>query len=355
MTASSATSSNRLPWLDVLRGLAALAVVIFHVQVIARHYYPPDSALWASAPARCFMQVARWGVLGVTCFFVLSGFCVGQTWQRSKSASQFGLRRWRRIFPPYYASLVLVLACVIITKLITGVNDITTLPPPSPGNVLATLTLMTAPASQTPTLAWVYWTLSYEVIFYVVLTLLLLLPASMRLGALALVNTAICLLGMWRAQGWSPGALFFVDLWPLFGLGLALTLSTQSRAVAVVVGVMSFAAVIHLAVANVYPNFAWAGMVATALVAASDSKLPFSPFQPLETLGEFSYSLYLTHVPVLLALGKHLVLRPQATPLGFFAGTVAAVCLMIVAAFAFYTWFERPYTTRSAKPAMVPA
>ena len=182
------SSARRLPALDGLRGLAALAVVLHHIYAISFHYYATDSALLASPAGRLFMTAGRWGTLGVPCFFVLSGFCVGQTWLQAKSARDFAVRRWRRIFPAYYASLALVLGCAITVRLITGVNDITKFPPVTAGNIFATLTLMTAPASQTPTVTWVYWTLTYEVIFYVVLTGLLFLPAKVRLAVLVLLD-----------------------------------------------------------------------------------------------------------------------------------------------------------------------
>lgn len=353
MNATPVTSTGRLPWLDVLRGVAAFAVVLHHIYAISVHYYATDSTLLDSPSVRVFMHLSRWGVLGVPCFFVLSGFCVGQTWQRAKSSSQFALRRWRRIFPPYYASLALVLGCVLAVKLCNGVNDITTLPAPTPANLLATLTLMTAPASHVPTLTWVYWTLSYEVVFYVLLSALLLVPGSWRRRALCLVHAVICLLGVWPGLKLNPGLLFFVDLWPLFGLGLALTLASHSRPAALIIGLVSVLATCHLIGVAAYANFAWAGFAATALVAVSAAGPPAALIWPLEKLGEFSYSLYLIHVPILLSLGKYLVLRPQQTPGWFFAGASAAASLMVAAAFGFYWLCERPFTVRPVGPMRV--
>jgi exopolysaccharide production protein ExoZ len=351
-TATSPSPGGRLPWLDGMRGAAALAVVVFHVYVISFHYYPPGSALMTSAAVRAFMSLARWGSLGVPVFFVLSGFCVGQTWLRSRSASQFFLRRWWRIFPAYYASLALVLGCALAVKLFTGANDITTLPAPTAGHLLATLALLTSPATSVPGLTWVYWTLTYEVVFYAILTPLLVLPERPRLIVLGTLNTAICVLGAWPNLALSPGPLFFAGLWPLFGLGLAVVLAPRDRRVAAIVGLVSLLAALRLIPGGSHPGVAPAALVTAALVAACAAGCRLPRWRLLEKIGGFSYSLYLIHVPVLLALGKYLVLRPEQTAARFFIGLTAAVALILACALVFYRCFERPHLqSRGVEPA----
>lgn len=342
--------SERLPWLDGLRGIAALAVVLHHIYAIALHYYAGSTILENSA-VKLVMTAGRWGLLGVPCFFVLSGFCVGQTWQRARSPGKFGLRRWRRIFPAYYASLLLVILCAVGVRLITGVNDIATIPPATAANVLATLTLMTAPASQTPMITWVYWTLSYEVVFYLVLTALLLVRTSARLIVLCFVHAAVTLAGVWPGLTLAPGILFFADLWPLFGLGLALALISQSRIAAAAIALISLAALVPLQLGGRYDGFGASALVATGFVALCLKGFPLPRWQPLEKLGEFSYSLYLIHVPILLAVGKYLVLRPNQTPAFWLLGCLAATALMVAAAYGFYRLFERPFISTGARRA----
>jgi peptidoglycan/LPS O-acetylase OafA/YrhL len=342
MTTSS-TPTPHLPWLDGLRGAAALAVVLFHISVIAIFYYPPGSGIMAHAGVRGFMRVAQQGILGVPVFFVLSGFCVGQTWLNARSVTHFVLRRWRRIFPAYYASLGLILACVLAAKLLRGVNDITTLPSLTPGYVVATLTLLTAPASNAPTLTWVYWTLTYEVVFYVVLSALLFLPPRARLITLAMLNTTFCVIGTWSNLVHSPGAFFFVSLWPLFGLGLALALAPRHWKTGGVVGIFSGLATLRLISSERYHGFAPAALIAVALVAVCTAGWNLPRWRLLEKLGAISYSLYLIHVPLLLAFGKYLVLRPKQTPGLFFLGVTGAVTLTIAFAAVFHRYFEAPF------------
>jgi peptidoglycan/LPS O-acetylase OafA/YrhL len=89
--------------LDGLRGLAVLAVVISH--------FPPSPAI---------EKILPWGTLGVQLFFVLSGFLITGILLRGKdlvaqgSASRasvwrsFYMRRMLRIFPLYYATLLVL-------------------------------------------------------------------------------------------------------------------------------------------------------------------------------------------------------------------------------------------------------
>lgn len=326
-------------------------MVFHHLYAICLHYYSTSPALLENPAVKFCMTVGRWGVLGVPCFFVLSGFCIGQTWQRARSPGQFAWRRWRRIFPAYYASLALVLLCAAGVRLVTGVNDITTVPPATVPNLLATLTLMTTPASHTPILTWVYWTLSYEVVFYSVLTVILLLPAGARLPVLCLVHAGVSVVGAWPGLTLAPGVLFFADLWPLFGLGLALALATPSRIVAAIIGLTSLTALIPLQLAGKYTGFAASALVATGFVALCAAGFALPRWRPLEKLGEFSYSLYLIHVPILLAVGKHLVLRPNQTPALWLLGCLAATVLMVIVAYGFHRLFERPFLSTRPSPA----
>src|SRR4051794_21766193 len=89
------------PELDGVRGLCALAVITFHMQGF-------EKVLW------------KWlgGSVGVTVFFVLSGYlitalCLREEDQRGRvSLAAFYVRRSCRIFPLYY--LVLVLYAVLV-------------------------------------------------------------------------------------------------------------------------------------------------------------------------------------------------------------------------------------------------
>ena len=90
--------------IDLLRGLAALAVCVFH---LTTHYLSPANPLrW----------IGQHGHLGVECFFVISGFIIPYTlWRKEYRLGdypRFILARILRLHPAYLGSLVLMLGCL---------------------------------------------------------------------------------------------------------------------------------------------------------------------------------------------------------------------------------------------------
>ena len=95
------SKSQRYPFLDTLRGVAIILVMVSHF----RHF--PGCPDW-------FQWFATRGFVGVDIFFVLSGWLVGGQLLRiyreqgKISVLNFWLRRWLRTLPAYYAALVVV-------------------------------------------------------------------------------------------------------------------------------------------------------------------------------------------------------------------------------------------------------
>lgn len=94
---------EHLPWLDGLRGIAALWVLLSHVQILSGFRTIP---------------VLSWGSLAVDLFMMLSGFLMThhyilrknkEPWERLSTAGKFWLRRFFRIAPLYYVLLVIAL------------------------------------------------------------------------------------------------------------------------------------------------------------------------------------------------------------------------------------------------------
>src|SRR5579871_5042247 len=104
---AASLSSEHVPALDGIRGLAILAVIAFHARVV----FTSTSEM----PALVFQFLSQ-GRLGVTLFFVLSGFLItGILLDTRESAAyfrRFYLRRVLRIFPLYFAYLFLILLAV---------------------------------------------------------------------------------------------------------------------------------------------------------------------------------------------------------------------------------------------------
>jgi peptidoglycan/LPS O-acetylase OafA/YrhL len=97
--------------IDALRGIAALAVVFFHLL----KQTPPEKDVLTLLVAAPLRTVSAYGFAGVFLFFVISGFCIHLRWAKAVAAARppdmaflpFWKRRWRRLYPPYLIVLAL--------------------------------------------------------------------------------------------------------------------------------------------------------------------------------------------------------------------------------------------------------
>src|SRR5947209_8469455 len=105
--------------LDIWRGLACLLVLVHHST-----FYKATGAnfkgLLATASAWLETVAARlW--IGVPLFFVISGYCIAATADSSRrrphAIGNYFIRRFRRIYPPYWILLALTIAVVLLIDL----------------------------------------------------------------------------------------------------------------------------------------------------------------------------------------------------------------------------------------------
>jgi peptidoglycan/LPS O-acetylase OafA/YrhL len=115
---SSLTESNRLDALDGLRGIAAVLVVIYHftarwsAQENGESLYPYGDHLLEALP---FLNLL--GLYGVSLFFLISGFVIMMTLERSSGIADFAVRRASRLWPT-------MLVCATLTTLLISVSGI---------------------------------------------------------------------------------------------------------------------------------------------------------------------------------------------------------------------------------------
>jgi peptidoglycan/LPS O-acetylase OafA/YrhL len=116
LTASS--NSTRLRGLDALRGMAALAIVLYHAT--DRSAVPANLFQY---PVRLVHFAISQTYISVFLFFVISGFCIHLQWARARARGEepkipfgaFWKRRFRRLYPPYAIALALYLLITAVT------------------------------------------------------------------------------------------------------------------------------------------------------------------------------------------------------------------------------------------------
>jgi peptidoglycan/LPS O-acetylase OafA/YrhL len=100
-------STQRFAFVDALRGLAALSVVLYHSYEVGH-----IAGLLAHLPA-WVTHLLRQGGIGVAVFFVLSGFVIPHSVARSRVTlpfvGRFMLRRSLRLEPPYWFAIALAI------------------------------------------------------------------------------------------------------------------------------------------------------------------------------------------------------------------------------------------------------
>ncbi len=114
--------STRLKSIDALRGAAAMAVLLFHA-INFGNRYGEGSTIPAGPFAFQFLySILNHGDLGVALFFVISGFCIHLRWARQAVRDpnprldmwDFWKRRMYRLYPAYLAMLVISMTLVLV-------------------------------------------------------------------------------------------------------------------------------------------------------------------------------------------------------------------------------------------------
>lgn len=106
MTSSAKGSSSRLLELDALRGLAALAVVLYH-------YFYRYNELYGHH-GNFAVDWTYFGKLGVELFFMVSGFVIFMSLNRVNRPVDFLVSRFSRLYPTYWCALILTFTVVSI-------------------------------------------------------------------------------------------------------------------------------------------------------------------------------------------------------------------------------------------------
>lgn len=355
---TAARKEGRLAFVDGLRGIAALVVMVGHTLGMADH----ADALDHRGPLSLLFRPFLFGEQMVWLFILLSGFAL--YWSEDHRRAQgmgattlaaYARRRSWRILPTYYVALAVGFAVVVPLGglLAQPSQSLRTYQPVTVDGLLSHLALM-----HTLEPGWAHqfnpplWSIAFEVQLYVLFPVLLTMVAR-RVPALLACVVLMC--GVEVADKLLHLPVFGLAAW--FFAGVVCAHAARHRQLPHRVLVTAAVCCILLGLARL-PRLAagwsvqglWMAAFAclvTGLVGASSGGRWNLPTHPLAVwLGHRSYSLYAVHFPVLLLVWA------AVSRWGLPDGREAAVVLVIgvpaavLAAQILYRSVERPALTR---------
>ena len=255
---AAAPKHSRLAWLDALRGFAALCVVFDHGSTLMLE------------PIRDFLY--RWldlGEYGVFVFFLISGYIIPASLERKGSVRGFWTSRLFRLYPMYAVALALAALAYH-----TGHGTIRGAEHQPAQSVLAWL-LMLPNLLTGPNVPNVTWTLSYEMVFYLLLVALFSWGVHRRSGwyattfavaAVALGGVLpMALLTRWAGHADGGGVALNAVADALVLGGIVLAVSSRSAVARIGASVAGLTALVLVMVNQGSPS-PWEGTVILALM-----------------------------------------------------------------------------------------
>ncbi len=325
-------SSGRILELDALRGLAALAVVLFHFTTRYNELFGHTQTLDFAVP---------WGHYGVDLFFMLSGFVILLTLERTANTAQFAWGRFSRLYPTYWAAALVTFFVVSLCGLAGQEVTLT--------DALLNLTMLQSLLGADH-IDGAYWSLQAELIFYANMLLLYQCGAfrrpSLAVGSWLGVAFAIQLIRPEVADVWpmvdgllsklaTIASLKFI---PLFAIGIVFYSAKKIGQLSVGHRLLILGSLATVAVSHGPQALVADALLALLLWIAVDGHCPALASRPLIYLGGLSYSLYLIHQNI-----GYIVIR-EFQVLGF--APLFSICMALLLTLAcsvlLHRFVERP-------------
>jgi len=353
--------SGTLPGLEGIRGIAALYVVLHHCYLLCFPGFPLNTGpAWAGW--------LLYGHFAVVVFIALSGFSLAVSPSRAgwriSSCRTFAQRRAWRILPAYWAALAISLW---ISTLV-----------PQPGAGAPTFKsvwvygFLLQDIFGAPTPNGALWSIAVEAQLYAIFPLLLLLKRHAGVGVMmGMVLASVTLIG-WLAPS-VPVVHLLIRLTPqfalLFAVGVAAAAlidkpdwSARLPWLTLLAGLPTLLMVAYNGSEWTVRNLYWIDLTLAPavglLLAGVVNRRPAIVTQILETrairgLGRFSYSLYLIHAPIVVAVYQ-LIVAPAfgigGRAFGVMLILTLPTCLLFAKGFA--SVFELPFQRHRTWPAL---
>ena len=352
--------------IQALRGIAAIAVVIFHCSALL------DNSRLGSRHA-VFGPLASGGV---DLFFLISGYIIATSVSRLdhgwSSSGSFFLKRLIRIWPPYaIATAIFCLAFALKNPTIPSLSDVSR-------SLLFIQLDYAAPYYGFAALV-VGWTLNYEFFFYAIVAAGLV-TRHRWVFVLAFFLIALVFVPLWiepeltfaqlmdAERAYANAWVFTNPLCWLFMIGVAVHFVEQRKLMiqnGLVVTILIVSSLMFLVACYLMPEMNKHGLTGMGLAVTPiflvcvlarkriEKHIPKS----LVYLGDVSFSVYLTHVITLSLVNAALA---RYTDKGIIL-MLFAICISIMGGALYFKFIERPLTRlltpktnrRSSRPATI--
>ena len=339
-------TGSRVAFADGLRACAALWVVFYHMSE-GKHI----ASIKANLPNWLDTAIFDWGYLGVSIFFVLSGFVMAYTVRQikvdGKTAGQFLLRRLTRLSPPYYFTIVVMLIINHFKAKVLGEG----MQQIGIGDVLAHLVYLQQLLASSR-ISSVFWTLCIEIQFYIAFALLILVADSKKTSSsqyarLWVFGTAGIIALLWPAHItenvlWRGG---FLSYWYSFLVGALVCWGwLESGKIRVFAGIYCVVVLVF----GIYTQSLFTIITAFTgilllLAGMWDAMGKWLSWKWIQFIALISYSLYLLHNP-LTGIVFRIVNRwayPETLNIELI-GIILSILVCIFASWLMFLLIERP-------------
>ena len=337
---------KRLAFIDTLRGIAVLAVLVQHVFEVILEKHP--TGVYYGPLHDIFGYYMNFGRFGVVLFFFVSGFVIPFSFPDSATpVRDFTISRFFRLYPAYWTSIVVGLVSVQLL-------DSKSFPL---GQIAANVTMLQTFVN-VPNLWVFYWTLAIELLFYVGCTILFAMGLLNRRFTAVAIVVAAALVGTMAALFVESRAVSSV-----MEVGLNLSAMFLGKIIrdTVIGGKLRWT---HVAVCTLlyavfaatlsdrrfggvyHENFFYSYSIGSAYICAALVFIGFAVFgermawRPMAFVGVISYSVYLMS-PFAIVYVHRLVWFGDG-PLGWSTFLTVILALSILVSWMTYTFIEKP-------------
>lgn len=349
---------KRLEHIDALRGLAALAIILFHLVRIPTPNLPLPNYL-------SFIS-ARFG-LGVPMFFIISGFSIffslTSRKQDSRWISKFFIRRYFRIAPLFYFMLGFWIIRYALRGNIQPFHDI----------IINLLFIYNFFPGKHQSIVWAGWPISIEICFYLAVPFLfrfidsfwksiLLLLLSFSLSAFFQI-----FLGTFEGI---PKNYYYMNIathFPFLSIGIVSffvykEININQKKITIfclfLILLVAMISLIEIGVFKIpiqfhfFEKYIWGVFLASILILLGSYKIKYCVNNTTQYLGKISYSLYLGHPFIIYSLGSlyqkiyHYI---DYSLLAFLLCILLTIPLIVLVASVLYCLIEDPVRNFSHK------